>query len=308
MPFSYTLVSTIALLSTTLIQGTDAAFPKRGLCSNDDIPITQFGGRTNNGRSSQVNWQYNWDSTTNQKQSWSEYVPMLWGLQDYHTGHWNDRANQWLSTGGSGHLLGFNEPDIPSQAALSVSQAVAGYRKYMKPFIGRASIGTPAVTNGGYNWLSQFLDQCNDCGIDFIAAHWYNDQSLFDDFKNWVNKLCTLGKGKQVWITEVRFSQTPNILVHHAEVLTNQKQFQAYGTIDQQSAFLKKAIPFLDNNSCVFRYAYFGAADPSKIFLQNNAGPALSPLGVQYAFTPYGQAQKRDEIEAGNRTAVEWTA
>ncbi|KAB5571868.1 glycosyl hydrolase catalytic core-domain-containing protein [Coniochaeta sp. 2T2.1] len=286
MPFSRTFVSTIALLSTALIQGTEAAFPKRGLCSNDDIPITQFGGVTNNGRSSQVNWQYNWDSTTSQEQPWSEYVPMLWGLQDYHTGHWNDRASYWLSQGGSGHLLGFNEPDIPSQASLSVAQAVAGYRKYMKPFIGRASIGTPAVTNGGYDWLSQFLNQCTDCGIDFIAAHWYNDQSLFDDFKNWVNKLCTLGKGKQVWITE----------------------FQAYGTIDQQSAFLKKAIPFLDNNSCVFRYAYFGAADPSKIFLQNNVGPALSPLGVQYAFTPYGQAQKRDEIADGNRTAVEWTA
>ncbi|KAH8902330.1 hypothetical protein BR93DRAFT_261629 [Coniochaeta sp. PMI_546] len=282
MSFSCKVVSTIALLSTALIQGAEAAFPKRGLATNEDIPITQFGG-TNAGRSSQVNWQYNWDSTTNQKQSWAEYVPMLWGLQSDHTSVWNDRASYWLSQGGSGHLLGFNEPDLASQASLSVAQAVQGYRTYMKPFIGRASIGSPAVTNGGYDWLSQFLSQCNDCGINFIAAHWYNDHTLFTDFQNWVNRLCTLGNGKQVWITE----------------------FQAYGTIDQQSAFLKQAIPWLDNNSCVYRYAYFGAADPSKIFLQNNVGPALSPLGVQYAFTPYGQASKRDDE---NRAAVAWTA
>jgi hypothetical protein len=86
-------------------------------------------------------------------------------------------------------------------------------------------------------------------------------------------------------------------------------QFQAYGTIDQQAAFLRKAIPWLDNNSCVYRYAYFGAADPSKIFLNNNVGPALSSLGVQYAFTPYGKASKRGERDtAANRTAVEWSA
>jgi hypothetical protein len=88
-------------------------------------------------------------------------------------------------------------------------------------------------------------------------------------------------------------------------VANDLKQFQAYGTTDQQSAFLSQAIPWLDNNSCVYRYAYFGDADPSKIFLQNNVGPALSPLGIQYAFTPYGQASKRDEV---SRTAVAWTA
>jgi hypothetical protein len=197
------LLGTLALLSISLIQRTSAAFPKRGLASNEGIPLTQFGG-SNGGRSSQVNWQYNWDSTTNQKQSWSEYVPMLWGLQSDHTSVWNSRVNYWLSQGGSGHLLGFNEPDLASQSSLSVGQAVQGYRTYMKPFIGRASIGTPAVTNGGYSWLQDFLSQCNDCGIDFIVAHWYNDQSLFSDFQNWVNKLCTLGNGKQVWITEVK--------------------------------------------------------------------------------------------------------
>jgi hypothetical protein len=202
MSLSHKLVSTIALLSTAFIQNAEAAWPKRGLAANEDIPISQFGG-TNAGRSSQVNWQYNWDSTTNQKQSWAEYVPMLWGLTSDHISVWNDRASYWLSQGGSGHLLGFNEPDNSGQSDLTVAQAVQGYRTYMNPFIGRAQIGSPAVTNGGYDWLSQFLSQCTDCGITFIAAHWYNDHTLFADFQNWVNSLCSLGNGKQVWITEV---------------------------------------------------------------------------------------------------------
>lgn len=214
------IIASLALLGTALIQGADAAFPKRGLAANEDIPISQFGG-TNGGRASQVNWQYNWDSNTNQKQSWAEYVPMLWGLQADHTNVWFDRASYWLANGGSGHLLGFNEPDLGSQSSLTVAQAVSGYRTYMKPFIGRASIGTPAVTNGGYNWLSQFLSQCNDCGINFIAAHWYNDHALFADFQNWVNRLCTLGNGKQVWITEVRPVSTESKSDLSRAMLTN---------------------------------------------------------------------------------------
>lgn len=46
-------------------------------------------------------------------------------------------------------------------------------------------------------------------------------------------------------------------------------------------------MPFLDKSPCVERYAYFGTADNSKVLLQNG-GPALSPLGNQYAFSPYG--------------------
>jgi len=199
---SRTFVTSIALLSAALISGTEAVWPKRGLAYNEDIKISGFGG-TNAGRSSQVNWQYNWDSTTSLKQTWAEYVPMLWGMGSDHTNVWFDNAWWWVNKGGSGHVLGFNEPDLASQSALTVAQAVSGYRAHMKQFIGHAQIGSPAVTNGGYTWLSQFLSQCSDCGIDFLAAHWYNDHTLFSDFQNWVNQLCTLGNGKQVWITEV---------------------------------------------------------------------------------------------------------
>jgi hypothetical protein len=72
-------------------------------------------------------------------------------------------------------------------------------------------------------------------------------------------------------------------------------QFKGEGTIDQQSAFLKQAIPWLDNNACVYRYAFFGSADPDKALLWYD-GPDLSPIGIQYTYTPYGaSSMKRDE-------------
>jgi hypothetical protein len=50
--------------------------------------------------------------------------------------------------------------------------------------------------------------------------------------------------------------------------------------------FLSQAIPWLDNNACVYRYAHFETADNDKILLKNE-GPSLSPIGVQYTFSAY---------------------
>ncbi|KAL7966811.1 hypothetical protein HDV63DRAFT_384024 [Trichoderma sp. SZMC 28014] len=190
---------------------------------------------------------------------------MLWGTQSYHTDQWSTNAWNWLNNGGSGHLLAFNEPEQAGQANLTPGDAANAWMQYMEPFHGHAQLGAPAVSNDGYSWLSQFLQACSACNIDFIPIHWYNDWTLESDFENWVNSICSLGGGRQVWITE----------------------FQAGGTPDQEAQFLQSAIPFLDNNPCVYRYSYFGTADNAKDLL-SNGGPSLSALGLQYAFSPYG--------------------
>lgn len=203
MVFSSKKLSVAASLFTLALAD---PWPKRGLAANDDVPISQFSGSWN-GHGSQVNWQYNWDSTTNQKQSWAEFIPMLWGTQSYHTNQWFDNAWYWINNGGSGHLLAFNEPEQGGQANLSPGDAANAWRQYMEPFYGHAQLGAPAVSNDGYNWISQFLQACSGCHIDFIPIHWYNDWTLENDFENWVNSICSLGGGRQVWITEVCCSQ-----------------------------------------------------------------------------------------------------
>ena len=192
----------VAVVSS-LVAGSSATLQyKRGLAANDDIPIGQFGG-SNAGRPSHITWQYNWDSTTTNKKPFTdEYVPLLWGTQDYHTNQWHANAQSWINKGTT-HLMSFNEPERPDQANLTPAAAVAAYKQYMQPFAGTARLGAPAVSNDGHDWIVNFLNQCNGCEIDFIPVHWYNDYTLEADFENWVHQICNLPGNRPVWITEV---------------------------------------------------------------------------------------------------------
>jgi hypothetical protein len=180
-------------------------------------------------------------------------------------------------------IPGFNEPEVAAQAAMSPADAAMAYRQWITPYAGSASLGSPAVSNDGYDWIQEFLGLCQDCAINFVATHWYGDWSNIADFKNWVTAICTLGN-RPVWITEVGEHCLSLIC---RPWLTDDGvfavQFEGYGSPEQQSVFMAQALPWLDTNDCVARYSYFGSADPDKILLMDG-GPALSPLGNQYVY------------------------
>ncbi|KAJ3494304.1 hypothetical protein NLG97_g4170 [Lecanicillium saksenae] len=231
---------------------------KRGLASNDGLDLRGFEDVAFYGRS-KVRWQYNWDSDIgSNKISFAEYVPMLHSLHDGHQWVWRDRVDKWLNQG-TGHLLGFNEPEQSGQARMSVGEAVDAWREWMEPYAPRARLGAPAVSNDGWDWITQFLNQCQGCHIDFIPIHWYNPDSLEWDFENWVNRICSLGK--PVWITEFKGLN---------------------GSNEDDLAFLKKAMDFLEGNGCVERYAYFGSANNDQSLLDPGV-VHLSELGIHYA-------------------------
>lgn len=164
---------------------------KRGLGSNDGIDLSGF--EQIPAEKSKVRWQYNWNSDiSGNKIAAAEFVPMLWSDRGDHTGQ------------GSRHLLGFNEPDLGSQANMSPGYAAVAWRQWMNPYAGLARLGAPAVSNGGYNWLQQWLSVCSDCHFDFVPIHWYNPHDLEFDLEDWVNCVCRL-TGKPVWVTEVRW-------------------------------------------------------------------------------------------------------
>lgn len=193
------MVSQTFLASVAAVLATASANRgKRGLAYNDGIDISGF-------PNSKVSWTYNWDSTTSANINYSEFIPMLWGTQSYHTNQWHDNVQHWLDRG-TYRLLAFNEPDRPDQANMSPGDAVNAWRQYMEPYKPRAWLGAPAVSNGGYDWIRQFLDQCQGCHVDFIPVHWYNDHSQPDDLINWMNKICSLANSHgipHIWLTEV---------------------------------------------------------------------------------------------------------
>jgi len=247
---------TVALFGLTAtcapveIEVRDAPAIKRGYAYNDAALVGKFS-------TSKINWAYNWASSETGLSSSLEYVPMLWGLGDKLT-YWNANTAKLVKYA---HLLSFNEPDMAAQANMSPAAAAAAYKKYMHtPFAGKGPrLGSPAVTNSGtagqgLDWLKSFMAACTGCQIDFVAIHWYDTNGNFDYFKQHIQDAYTQTK-KPIWITE----------------------FGYYGASTQaQADFIAKAVAWLDQQSFVYRYAYF---DVDAVLTTNGA---LNAAGTKY--------------------------
>lgn len=216
-------------------KGTAPKGVKRGLAYNDANLVKQLMAGTAGGKAS---WGYNWGSTPGDLPAGIEYVPMLWGVQPDHTGNWAQKANQAIAAG-STHLLGFNEPDHWEQAKVDPGTCASAYKQHMQPFAGKAKLGAPAVTNGGgemgLNYLQQFMNACVGCTIDFVPIHWYDAAGNFESFKKHIQDAKAVAGGRPLWITE----------------------FGAHGSDAEQAAFLGQALPWLESQDYVERFAYF---------------------------------------------------
>ncbi|MCJ1297982.1 hypothetical protein MMC08_000771 [Hypocenomyce scalaris] len=232
---------------------------KRGLAFNTASLTSAF-------TSAPISWAYNWGDSASGLPSDFEFVPMLWGLGS-HTQGWAAAASSAVASG-SEYLLGFNEPDENTQdggSDLTPSQAVTGWQANMQQFSGgNTKLGSPAVTNGGapmgLTWLSDFVEQCSGCQIDFINIHWYSSSTdsvaaALSDFQSHTQQAITQANGIPVWVTE----------------------FQYIGPGDE-SDFISQALPWLDQTAGVARYSYFMASDGIL-----NTGNGLSTLGEAYA-------------------------
>lgn len=173
-------------------------------------------------------------------------------------------------------LLSFNEPDLTYSASSNIlpANAAAGHKTYIEPFTGSRKIGMPNVlwnnvgssSGGNYNtrqWTQYFLGNCTGCHFDYAAIHYYQDcnppsgQSGAAWFQGNVTDAWNTLK-KPIWVTE----------------------FECYGSENQQIAFLQQVLPWLDAQSYVQRYAYFGTFPE---YLINATENGLSALGLAYA-------------------------
>lgn len=186
---------------------------------------------------------------------------MLWGTASGFTDPWAGNVASALEAGTT-HLLSFNEPDLDSQSDLTAAQAATAYMTYMEPYSSKAKLGAPAVTNGGGSmglaWLTDFMTECSDCTIDFVALHWYNDPGTVDDFKTHITTAYE-NYGKPIWLTEFGLNNPTD-----AEVVS----------------FLEEVLPWLDEQDFVERYAYFMTAED---YLVSSGGSSLSDYGSTYA-------------------------
>lgn len=190
-----------------------------------------------------ISWYYNWGLGGETTVS-SDFVPMFWGNAT------QDGINQVLQKKQTNHVLSFNEPDGADQSNLTPAKAIERYPQLLKMGL---RIGSPACTEGKWKtWLAEFMDGCkkNNYRVDFIAIHWYdwgnwlstkdpdpqNIDAMVARFKKDIDD-CYAKYGLPIWITEF-----------------NANKNRTPGT---QIKFLEKALPMLEANPHVERYAYF---------------------------------------------------
>ena len=97
------------------------------------------------------------------------------------------------------NLLGFNEPDLKSQANMTVDEAIRLWPKLQSTGL---RLGSPATINPTSTWLSEFMSKADKGGlrVDFVTMHcyaWPNVESFLGKVKALHEKY-----GKPIWVTE----------------------------------------------------------------------------------------------------------
>ncbi|KZW03357.1 hypothetical protein EXIGLDRAFT_699224 [Exidia glandulosa HHB12029] len=192
---------------------------------------------------------YNWgpnklDEVAN---SGIPFIPMFWGEKS---------ADDWsqVKRGYATMALGCNEVNQPGQSEMSVSEGIRIWRKYLAPLSDQGyTLFSHSTSNAqdGIPWMEDFRDQCDDCWKQTaaVAIHYYsnNAQGMIDYLVDAHNRL-----------------QKPLIITEFGCVDFSGKNQQC--NEGEVEAFIKTTTSFMDKQSWVVAYFYFGsftASDPS---------------------------------------------
>lgn len=224
-----------------------------------------------------IGWWYNWDSLPDPAAHAAfsaqgiEFVPMIW------TGPPRAAIDvQRLIReipADARYLLGFNEPNFGVQANLTPAQAAAAWPQVEQIAEARGlTLVSPALNYCGGDcneedpivWLDEFFEACDGCAdrIDHISLHWYAcTREALDFILQRFSKY-----GKPMWLTEFSCLDDPDI------------------SEPVQQRYMRAAVPVLEANSRVFRYAWFiGRAFPTGHTYDLLGAPGdLTPLGDTY--------------------------
>lgn len=211
---------------------------------------------------------YNWSPSAEAVAKGLEFVPMVWG------GDFDDAAISASLRDDARFLLGFNEPNFFEQSNLSAAQAAALWPRLeaiaaqrglalVSPavnFCGDAESGTgPCHDTDPVAYLTDFFAACQGCRVDYVAVHWYNCDLA--SLRWYLGEFASFGK--PIWLTEFAC---------------------AYGgdtSPDGQAAYMREAIPFLESETNVHRYAWF-SGDPIPSARLVTSGGELTALGETY--------------------------
>lgn len=146
-------------------------------------------------------WAYDWGRNEPILNKDQFYAPMQHNRWWPGFGTYHENYADWNSDVKPAFLLGYNEPDRPDQANISVEIGLDLWPKLMAMDVPLVS---PAPAQGGEDWwLTPFMDQADDLGYrtDYGAGHWYSGPNVNNIF-NHINDIQNDSNGRDVWLTE----------------------------------------------------------------------------------------------------------
>ena len=213
-----------------------------------------------------VSWGYNWQMSP--RSQWRsvgmDFMPMV------HDHHFPRNGGGQFSA-----LLGFNEPDIHTQAHMSPWHAAAVWPEVEQVArnLGVRTLVSPAMCGDigkGTWWMGEFLKACKNCRVDAVAIHSY--WCTLDGVKNLVEHYKRFGK--KIWLTEFACAD-PNFDV----------------SMQGQVRFMKEVVPWLEEEDVIEKYAWFSYFRNEWTYAITNPNPdaglvdwngRLSALGRTY--------------------------
>ncbi len=215
-------------------------------------------------------WHYNWNISLNSTLDW-EYVAIK------QQPHWPGLNQNW-QTRGVNHLLGFNEPDNSVEDAYknltppgSVSDAVARWPELLGTGL---RVGAPAVTDGGYNWIVNFINQADAAGhrVDYVPVHYYRSHAgnspsgAATQMYNFLKSIYDVAQ-RPIWVTE--FNNGAN--------WTNDAHDP---TVTQNRDVIRAMIQMMDNTPWIERYAIYSRVEWFRQTHYDDGG--ITPMGQMY--------------------------
>ncbi len=218
-----------------------------------------------------ASWYYNWGASPNGVTApGASYVPMIWGAANVTSATLSQVSQEGRV------LLGFNEPDLPSQANMTAAQALDLWPKLMATGM---TLGSPAVASGAATpggWLDQFMAGAKARGyrVDFITVHWYggdfDTSQAVQELQSYLQAIYARYH-LPIWLTEFALTDFSG----------GGATFPAEA---QQAAFLTAATQMLDGLSYLQRYAWFSlptsaGSGTTGLF---DPGPAVTQVGKAF--------------------------
>ena len=216
-------------------------------------------------------WFYNWNVTSQAAACNYEYVAIK--QQRWWPGLPHLEGCEYL---GVNHVSGYNEPNNSVEDAYTslnngdVATAVGAWGELEETGL---RVGAPAVTDGGYSWIVDFINQAEAAGrrVDYIPIHYYrasnNDpSSAASALRSFLKSVYDVAH-KPIWLTE--FNNGAN--------WTDSNYDPTYA---QNEACIEAMVNMMDETPWVERYSVYSAVEQVRQVYYDAGG--FTPMGAMY--------------------------